>query len=259
MKAAPLSSGGLHSGFAERLRQRRVQLALRKQDLAAQVGVSLTTIQQYENGNCPRANLPCACQRRCAAPWTGCWRARATPTATPSTRPRRGWSWCPWWRRGFRRARAALKPAAKSCAHYAFGGIFCTARGNPAQMVLLRVSGDSMQPRILHNDVVLIDQSQSDPGARADLCRGRGGHGLSEDRQCHAGQADPDQRQSGLCPDRGGYLRTAGGSGADYREGGVGGPRTGLRLVAAAFFCPLGCVELHLLFRVEYQKSTLPP
>ena len=30
-------------------------------------------------------------------------------------------------------------------------------------MVLLRVSGDSMQPRILHNDVVLIDQSQSDP------------------------------------------------------------------------------------------------
>ena len=36
-------------------------------------------------------------------------------------------------------------------------------KGNPAQMVLLRVSGDSMQPRIVNNDVVLIDQSQREP------------------------------------------------------------------------------------------------
>ena len=30
-------------------------------------------------------------------------------------------------------------------------------------MVLLRVSGDSMQPDIRHNDVVLIDQGQREP------------------------------------------------------------------------------------------------
>ena len=44
-------------GFAERLRRRRLGLGLRKQDLAAQVGVSLTTIQQYENGQLPKGEF----------------------------------------------------------------------------------------------------------------------------------------------------------------------------------------------------------
>ena len=71
MKTAPLSSGGLHSGFAERLRQRRVQLALRKQDLAAQVGVSLTTIQQYENGQLPKGEFAVRLSEalRCSLDW----------------------------------------------------------------------------------------------------------------------------------------------------------------------------------------------
>ena len=47
--------------------------------------------------------------------------------------------------------------------HYAFRWDFLRRKGNPAQMVLLRVSGDSMQPRIVNNDVVLIDQSQREP------------------------------------------------------------------------------------------------
>ena len=34
--------------FAQRLRQRREALGLHKQDMANKVGVSLTTIQQYE-------------------------------------------------------------------------------------------------------------------------------------------------------------------------------------------------------------------
>ena len=47
--------------------------------------------------------------------------------------------------------------------HYAFRWDFLRSKGNPAQMVLLRASGDSMQPRIANNDVVLIDQSQREP------------------------------------------------------------------------------------------------
>ena len=44
---------GLGSAFAGRLRRRRQEQGLRKQELAARIGVSLTTIQQYENGQLP--------------------------------------------------------------------------------------------------------------------------------------------------------------------------------------------------------------
>ena len=40
--------------FARRLAQRREALGLRKQDLAKKMGLSLTTIQQYERGQWPR-------------------------------------------------------------------------------------------------------------------------------------------------------------------------------------------------------------
>ena len=40
---------------------------------------------------------------------------------------------------------------------YAFRSDFLHRKGNPDNMVLMRVSGDSMQPEILNNDVVLLD------------------------------------------------------------------------------------------------------
>ncbi len=48
---------------------------------------------------------------------------------------------------------------------YAFRVDFLTRKGNPSSMVLMRVDGDSMEPRISNNDVVLIDQSQTTPRA----------------------------------------------------------------------------------------------
>ena len=45
-----LSQTGLPRAFAQRLRQRREELGMHKQDMADRVGVSLTTIQKYENG-----------------------------------------------------------------------------------------------------------------------------------------------------------------------------------------------------------------
>ena len=58
-------------GFAERLRRRRLGLGLRKQDLAAQVGVSLTTIQQYENGQLPKGEFAVrlGAALRCSLDW----------------------------------------------------------------------------------------------------------------------------------------------------------------------------------------------
>ncbi len=45
---------------------------------------------------------------------------------------------------------------------YAFRSDFLHRKGNPDNMVFMRVSGDSMQPEILNNDVVLLDQSKTD-------------------------------------------------------------------------------------------------
>lgn len=48
---------------------------------------------------------------------------------------------------------------------YAFRSDFLTRKGQPGQMVLMRVDGDSMEPQIFNNDVVLVDQSQTKPRA----------------------------------------------------------------------------------------------
>ncbi|WP_368491869.1 LexA family transcriptional regulator [Desulfovibrio piger] len=45
---------------------------------------------------------------------------------------------------------------------YAFRSDFLYRKGNPDSMVLMRVEGDSMQPEIMNNDVVLIDQSKTE-------------------------------------------------------------------------------------------------
>lgn len=47
--------------------------------------------------------------------------------------------------------------------HYAFRVDFLRRKGQPAQMALMRVDGDSMAPEIQNGDAVLIDQSQSAP------------------------------------------------------------------------------------------------
>lgn len=44
---------------------------------------------------------------------------------------------------------------------YAFRSDFLRRKGNPKNMVLMRVDGDSMQPEIMNKDVVLLDQSKT--------------------------------------------------------------------------------------------------
>lgn len=45
---------------------------------------------------------------------------------------------------------------------YAFRSDFLYRKGNPDNMILMRVAGDSMSPEIDNNDVVLLDQSKKD-------------------------------------------------------------------------------------------------
>lgn len=45
---------------------------------------------------------------------------------------------------------------------YAFRSDFLYRKGNPDNMILMRVAGDSMSPEIENNDVVLLDQSKKE-------------------------------------------------------------------------------------------------
>ena len=56
----------------------------------------------------------------------------------------------------------SLETSAGIQRQYAFRGSFLRRRGNPAHMVLVRVSGDSMAQEIKNDDMVLIDQSQKE-------------------------------------------------------------------------------------------------
>lgn len=48
---------------------------------------------------------------------------------------------------------------------YAFRSDWINTKGQPSKMVLMRVSGDSMEPMVFNDDVVLVDQSQTTPRA----------------------------------------------------------------------------------------------
>lgn len=54
----------------------------------------------------------------------------------------------------------SLQVSGDSERSYAFRADFLHRKGNPKDMVLMRVEGDSMQPEIMDGDVVLLDQSK---------------------------------------------------------------------------------------------------
>lgn len=159
----PSHPSSLQKEFAQRLRRRRFQLGLSKQELAAQVGVSLTTIQQYENRQLPKGEyaVRLADALRCTLDWllAGKGDADGDVLETPEARL----VMVPMVEARLSAGTGSFETSGEVLRHYAFRWDFLHRKGNPARMALLRVSGDSMQPRILHNDVVLIDQAQREP------------------------------------------------------------------------------------------------
>ncbi|MBQ3060258.1 MAG: helix-turn-helix transcriptional regulator [Desulfovibrio sp.] len=156
-------SRDLQEGFARRLQERRAALRLRKAELAAAVGVSLTTIQQYENGQMPRGEYAVRLARvlHCSLDWLLAGQGR--PAASGDTAEQGGLLMVPMVEARLSAGSGSFETSSEVQRHYAFRQDFLRRKGRPSAMVLLRVSGDSMQPRILHNDVVLIDQSQNEP------------------------------------------------------------------------------------------------
>lgn len=149
-------------GFADRLRRRRLGLGLRKQDLAAQVGVSLTTIQQYENGQLPKGEFAVrlGAALRCSLDWLLAGQGSVEGTLQDQWA---GLVMVPMVEARLSAGTGSFETSGDVVRHYAFRENFLRRKGSPSHMALLRVSGDSMEPRICHNDVVLVDQSQKDP------------------------------------------------------------------------------------------------
>lgn len=56
----------------------------------------------------------------------------------------------------------SLETAGKNIGMYSFRSDWIHKKGNVSQMVLMDVTGDSMQPEIKHGDMVLIDQGKID-------------------------------------------------------------------------------------------------
>ena len=153
----------LTSAFGTRMRQRREMLGLHKQVLAEAVGLSLTTIQQYENGQMPKGShaVRLAEALDCSLDWLLAGRGDCGGGIVHTSEARL--MMVPMAEARLSAGAGSFETDGDVLRHYAFRWDFLRRKGNPAQMVLLRVAGDSMRPRIVNNDVVLIDQSQREP------------------------------------------------------------------------------------------------
>ncbi len=149
-------------GFGQRLRQKRESLGMRKQELAASIGVSLTTIQQYENGQMPKGEFAIRLGQalQCSLDWL---LAGQMQTHVYAENAEDNLLLVPMVEARLSAGGGSFETGMEHIRHYAFRYDFLRRKGQPAAMVLLRVTGDSMQPLIMHNDVVLIDQSQISP------------------------------------------------------------------------------------------------
>ena len=151
------------AGFGGRLRLRRERLSLRKQDVASGIGVSLTTIQQYENGQLPKGEFAVRLARllHCSLDWLLAGEGDEEGLIVDSGDARL--VMVPMVEARLSAGGGSFETEGDLVRHYAFRWDFLHRKGNPTRMVLLRVTGDSMQPNIMNNDVVLVDQSQCTP------------------------------------------------------------------------------------------------
>lgn len=191
------------SSFGERVRLCRDLAGIGQQALASKVGVSLTTIQNYEGGQYPKGEIAVAlagalgctldwllagvgeifdpartrieeftCGSPCDAPLS-----RVVVTAPPLTpvveavKPEYiecmecQLTMVPMVEARLSAGTGSFETGASVERRYAFRSDWINAKGQPSKMVLMRVAGDSMEPQIFNNDTVLLDQSQTTPRA----------------------------------------------------------------------------------------------
>jgi len=153
-------------GFSERLKRRRKALGLTQKQLADAVGISAKTIQKFEYGDIPKGPNLLRLSRalNCSIDWLllGSGAGGVDPDQDEG---------CPHGSHGelsfVPRVLARLDTNGEfleknqnSKSEYAFRLDWLRQVGNPSDMILLEVSGDSMSPEIKDGDSILIDRGQ---------------------------------------------------------------------------------------------------
>jgi phage repressor protein C with HTH and peptisase S24 domain len=148
--------------FPERLKSRRQALDLSQKQLADSVNISVKTIQKYEYGDIPRGRSLVSLARalNCSTDWLLLGsddnaepghghipQEHNTPIYLPHVLPR------------LQSESYAFEKSPERKKH-AFRRDWLEQKGDPSQMVLMEVPGDSMSPEIKDGDTVLLDQSQ---------------------------------------------------------------------------------------------------
>jgi phage repressor protein C with HTH and peptisase S24 domain len=152
--------------FGERLKGLREELGLTQPYLAGKVGVSLGSVQNYERGKLPLGEhlVNLAAALGCSIDWllTGEGPINRTGEGTVSQPCDSDLVMVPKVVARLSAGTGSLETSAEIKARYAFRREWITVKGHPGRMVLMDVTGDSMEPAIWENDVVLIDQAQQD-------------------------------------------------------------------------------------------------
>ena len=148
----------MDENFAQRLKSRRKALELSQKQLSEFTEISAKTIQNYEYGDNPKGPNLVRLSRalNCSIDWLllgSGWGSEDSEQEhdeliyLPKVLPR---------------LNSADEPLEKSQKMYAFRHDWIKQKGNPSQMILMEVSGNSMSPEIKDGDTVLIDRSQAD-------------------------------------------------------------------------------------------------
>lgn len=180
--------------FGQRTTELRKEAGLPQKQLAEHLGVSITSVQNYESGRIPNGEIlvKLAAALRCTSEWLvngeGEMRRGAAapvqhgPTAAPqqdsdaTVLPMPAYNGTntlecfdcelmliPLVEARLSAGNGSFETSADSDRRYAFRSDFLRRKGNPKAMVLMRVAGDSMEPEIKDNDVVLIDTANIIP------------------------------------------------------------------------------------------------
>lgn len=156
--------------FVKRLKLSRKKQKLSQKKLAQKIGVSTVTIQNYENGHYPKGEylIALSSELGCSLDWllTGKENTQQ-PVPSSSEAPNNNYkidnfSLIPKVRPKLNADRGSLITSDEGFGRYAFKSDWINQKGDPSQMVLLDVFGNSMEPVICDGDTVLLDQGQTE-------------------------------------------------------------------------------------------------
>lgn len=152
------------SSFGDRLKEVRGELT--QAEFADILGIPQVTLGNYERGrNEPRFEfIEKVCSRfEINVEWLlfGTGNRRGGPTGVAKPTCDVDLIMIPMVEARLSAGPGSLETSGECERSYAFRSDFLHRKGNPGDMVLMRVEGDSMQPEIMHNDVVLIDRSKT--------------------------------------------------------------------------------------------------